>query len=223
MYFLLSLHTSLFEPDRNVSIYERFLYKRLFQNCCKQIPDSWWRQNSRAQIFDTDLASAMKQPTFYAPMKVILVWVVFPVMTPLLALMFLMLFYSYPFGDISVAAAVFCAVFCLILLVLLGIGSKTVRGISRYLKLVGQSKSPQAFLILKLGMRLAWGEFGIGWIHRNAQPGDSIVILMGCRMPLIIRKRAEEGGWVLVGDAVVYGAMKGQMMNEDKCETIELY
>lgn len=74
-----------------------------------------------------------------------------------------------------------------------------------------------------LNMRLAWGDFGVGWVHARARPGDSIVILMGCSVPLVLRPRPEGEGWTFVGDAVVAGAMKGEMMDEAKCDYIDIY
>ncbi|KAN0119362.1 hypothetical protein V8E51_001570 [Hyaloscypha variabilis] len=49
----------------------------------------------------------------------------------------------------------------------------------------------------------------IGWAHNGAEPGDSIYLLAGCSVPVVIRHRAA-GGYTIVGYAHVQGLMAGQ-------------
>jgi hypothetical protein len=46
----------------------------------------------------------------------------------------------------------------------------------------------------------------------NVQTGDMVCILFGCPRPLLLRKF--ENSYLLVGDAYVYGMMRGEMIAE---------
>lgn len=64
--------------------------------------------------------------------------------------------------------------------------------------------------ILQLWMRLSVTQKGyLGWTVEGAKVGDSISILLGCSVPVVLRPRTE-GGWYIVGDAIIYGFMDGE-------------
>lgn len=65
--------------------------------------------------------------------------------------------------------------------------------------------------VLAMDMRLAYGTFGLGWVDKNARPGDTITVVRGCSVPMVLRERAE-GGYTVIGDAIVYKAMHGEKM-----------
>ncbi|KAK7961797.1 uncharacterized protein PG986_002622 [Apiospora aurea] len=72
------------------------------------------------------------------------------------------------------------------------------------------------FYYVERDMRLMATSTGhIGWAHVRARVGDSIFILEGSAVPVILRPRPE-GGFVLVGDAFVCGMMSGEAMKPDE-------
>jgi hypothetical protein len=84
---------------------------------------------------------------------------------------------------------------------------------------------PDLARVVGLGMRLMLTTEGrLGWAPCNAQLGDLLYILRGCDVPVVLRRR-EQGGYVLVGDAFIYGVMKGQAVDGlDKWpEEVEIY
>lgn len=60
--------------------------------------------------------------------------------------------------------------------------------------------------------------FGI--VPPSSKVGDVIVLLKGCWLPLVFRRR--EASWELIGHAYVPGVMKGEQWDESKCELIRL-
>jgi hypothetical protein len=54
------------------------------------------------------------------------------------------------------------------------------------------------------------GRIGLG--PADSQEGDVIAIIFGGSVPFLLRPRAR-GGYHLVGDGYVYGAMDGEMMH----------
>ena len=54
----------------------------------------------------------------------------------------------------------------------------------------------------------------IGMAPDDARKGDIVCLLLGCRLPVVLRKRTE-GGYRLVGEAYVHGIMKGEAMTID--------
>jgi hypothetical protein len=56
----------------------------------------------------------------------------------------------------------------------------------------------------------SWGYLGAN-LYRVV-PGDEVLILFGCRTPVVLRK--VEGGYRLVGSVNVRGVMNGEAMNE---------
>ena len=51
----------------------------------------------------------------------------------------------------------------------------------------------------------------VGWAYNGAEPGDSIYLLAGCSVPVILRPRAA-GGYTILGYAHVQGVMDGEIM-----------
>jgi hypothetical protein len=63
---------------------------------------------------------------------------------------------------------------------------------------------------LQRNMRLSVTQKGyIGWTVEQARAGDSIAILLGCSVPVIVRP-GPEGDWYVVGDAIICGIMDGE-------------
>ncbi|KIW14732.1 hypothetical protein PV08_07516 [Exophiala spinifera] len=64
----------------------------------------------------------------------------------------------------------------------------------------------------------------MGLAPAGARLGDSIAILLGCDMPLVLRRR-DNGGWIVVGECYVHGVMYGEgtVLGHDKFEEITLY
>lgn len=59
----------------------------------------------------------------------------------------------------------------------------------------------------------------------NAAVGDTIAILKGSKVPLILRQKIDVGDskvFTLIGDAYVHGMMQGEMFDENACESIVL-
>ena len=57
----------------------------------------------------------------------------------------------------------------------------------------------------------------IGMAPHHARKGDIVCLLLGCRIPVVLRER-KEGGFRLVGEAYVHGIMKGEAMTKDNEE-----
>lgn len=52
---------------------------------------------------------------------------------------------------------------------------------------------------------------GIG--PKRTQEGDEVCILLGCKIPLVIRKCEDSDRYFLVGECYVYGLMDGEAMD----------
>jgi hypothetical protein len=52
----------------------------------------------------------------------------------------------------------------------------------------------------------------MGLAPRFAEKGDLICVLLGCRVPIIIRKSGTN--YLIVRDTYIYGMMDGEMMEE---------
>ena len=60
----------------------------------------------------------------------------------------------------------------------------------------------------------------IGMAPHETRKGDVVCLLLGCRVPVVLRERTE-GGYELVGEAYVHGIMKGEAMTMDNKERLE--
>jgi hypothetical protein len=65
----------------------------------------------------------------------------------------------------------------------------------------------------------------IGLCPSTARPGDAVYILLGSRVPHVLRKRDNgQSGHTLLGDAFVYGAMDGELMkNKTSQVDVEIF
>jgi hypothetical protein len=64
--------------------------------------------------------------------------------------------------------------------------------------------------VLHWNMRLSVTQKGyLSWTVERARAGDSIAILLGCSVPVILRP-GPDGSWCVVGDAIIYGIMDGE-------------
>ena len=97
----------------------------------------------------------------------------------------------------------------------LRIAGKTLENWLPYAKAIFPDKTPIDFpreplsleKVLDLNMRLSTTEKGhLGWVVDKAKAGDKIALLLGCSVPVILRARPE-GGWYLIGDAIIHGIM----------------
>lgn len=60
----------------------------------------------------------------------------------------------------------------------------------------------------------------IGLVSPKAQVGDLIVVIMGARIPFVIRKA--QGGYLLVGDAYVHGLMEGEALRRSDLRQVDI-
>jgi hypothetical protein len=56
----------------------------------------------------------------------------------------------------------------------------------------------------------------------DTRVGDDVVLVAGCRVPLVLRHEEGKDGWTVVGEAFVHGAMNGESWEPGRCETIVL-
>ncbi|KAH7317392.1 hypothetical protein BKA65DRAFT_600054 [Rhexocercosporidium sp. MPI-PUGE-AT-0058] len=61
----------------------------------------------------------------------------------------------------------------------------------------------------------------LGLVHSGARAGDSIALLEGGALPLVIRRSGDD--WVVVGDGYIHGAMHGELFKEKKCKPFWFY
>lgn len=57
-------------------------------------------------------------------------------------------------------------------------------------------------------------KFGIGWAAKGARLDDEIFLIPGCSVPVILRRAETNGQYRMVGDAIVIGAMEGEVWEE---------
>ncbi|KAG0645235.1 Heterokaryon incompatibility protein [Hyphodiscus hymeniophilus] len=61
----------------------------------------------------------------------------------------------------------------------------------------------------------------IGLAHNQSQVGDSICLLQGCTVPMILRPC--EGGYTVVGESYVHGIMEGQFWDAQDKNTMQYF
>jgi Heterokaryon incompatibility protein (HET) len=67
---------------------------------------------------------------------------------------------------------------------------------------------------IQYGVRLMITSTGhIGWARERGQVGDRLYLLKGCSVPVLLRPR-QQGGFLVVGDAWVYGFMAGEAVKD---------
>ena len=65
------------------------------------------------------------------------------------------------------------------------------------------------------GRRLAVVDGGlIAAVPENARPGDTVCVLIGCSVPVCLRKGSNAGNWTLVGDCYIHRYMNGEAVKE---------
>ncbi|PVH74034.1 hypothetical protein DL98DRAFT_393288, partial [Cadophora sp. DSE1049] len=69
--------------------------------------------------------------------------------------------------------------------------------------------------VVTMGRRLVVCEKGcLGMAACRARKGDLVVVLLGCSVPLVLRKGKEEGSFELVGECYLDGFMNGEGLDE---------
>jgi hypothetical protein len=76
---------------------------------------------------------------------------------------------------------------------------------TRAFVLLGKETTDQRYLFIS-------SEGHVGFAPTGSRVGDDVCVLLGCRMPLIIRPMGEEGKWELVGWADVNEMMGGEVV-----------
>jgi hypothetical protein len=72
-------------------------------------------------------------------------------------------------------------------------------------------------LVLAMGRRMASTDTGhIGLAPGNARVGDSIALLKGAWVPIVLRPKG--ANWEVAGETYVHGLMNGERWNENLCE-----
>jgi hypothetical protein len=73
------------------------------------------------------------------------------------------------------------------------------------------------------GKRFAIFDGGhMGIVPQQANIGDSVAVLLGCTVPLVLRSANQGSAWKLLGESYVHGAMEGEVMTEFSVETLVL-
>jgi hypothetical protein len=75
-------------------------------------------------------------------------------------------------------------------------------------------KRPMGVLTNRRFARSSKGYYTL--VPARAQAGDTIVLIKGADLPLIIRE--VDSGWVLLGEAYVHGIMGGEAFEEEQCQ-----
>ena len=74
-----------------------------------------------------------------------------------------------------------------------------------------------------LGRRLARTANGrLALVPATAAVGDTVILMAGGKLPLIIKPAKEKSGWTLVGAAYVDGIMQCEAWDEMRCSKIDL-
>ncbi|KAH8598609.1 heterokaryon incompatibility protein-domain-containing protein [Bisporella sp. PMI_857] len=95
------------------------------------------------------------------------------------------------------------------------------------LDMVGEAESRSALYAPQMASRLngkrifvtSNGYLGLG--SEYVEPGDVVVIILGAKMPFVLRK-AEGQTFMLIGESYVHGIMDGEVMNDPKVLDIEI-
>lgn len=70
--------------------------------------------------------------------------------------------------------------------------------------------APDLASMIESGTRLMITDKGhIGWAHQGWQRNDALYKLKGCRVPVILKPRAD-GGFLIVEDTYIQGLMNGE-------------
>ncbi|UPL03094.1 hypothetical protein LCI18_014028 [Fusarium solani-melongenae] len=75
--------------------------------------------------------------------------------------------------------------------------------------------------VLQRGMRLGETVKGrVGWFTEYARSGDKVAILAGCSVPVVLRPLMSEKRYMIVGDSIIMGRMKGMEKSTYETESI---
>ncbi|EFQ93331.1 hypothetical protein PTT_09326 [Pyrenophora teres f. teres 0-1] len=75
----------------------------------------------------------------------------------------------------------------------------------------------------KKARRLMVTERGyVGVAPCRARPGDVVAVLLGCSIPLVLRK-ASQDAWQVVGEGFMYGYMNGEVVEQVKSGTVSVH
>lgn len=69
---------------------------------------------------------------------------------------------------------------------------------------------------------MAMSEGHVGMAPCRARPGDAVVVLFACSIPLVLRKVGAREAWVVVGEAYVHGHMNGEVRGSVRRGTREV-
>lgn len=76
-------------------------------------------------------------------------------------------------------------------------------------------------ILATMHKRLLFTQEGyIGMVPHETRKEDIVCLLLGCRIPVVLRERSE-GGYELVGEAYVHGIMKGEAMTKQNEERLQ--
>jgi len=51
----------------------------------------------------------------------------------------------------------------------------------------------------------------VGMAPCRARPGDKVVVLFGCSIPLVLRRVGSREAWEVIGEAYIHGWMNGEL------------
>lgn len=146
------------------------------------------RQNSQYKVFDTPLATAIQSP-------IVAFWYLAEVRLGILLMIisFAVVACGWSFWISRRAAWTAFGILLGILAVVASVFLCGSGGRMRREAFARKQRHGRAALIQGLGMRLACGDFGIGWVNERAQPGDKVALLLGCSVPVVLRQYGDDG------------------------------
>ncbi|OAK99620.1 hypothetical protein IQ06DRAFT_294906 [Phaeosphaeriaceae sp. SRC1lsM3a] len=76
--------------------------------------------------------------------------------------------------------------------------------------------------VVRMGQRLMTGHSGsLGMAPEKAVKGDLIVVLLGCSVPVVMRRDNHEEKYLLIGECFLEGFMSGQALEDDRFDLEE--
>jgi hypothetical protein len=77
------------------------------------------------------------------------------------------------------------------------------------------------YLMNRRMVRVDGGYIGLA-PHRAVEKDDSIFLLRGSNVPLILRKCQDRHSWTFVGDMYLHGVMHGELWAEERCHSVPI-
>jgi hypothetical protein len=62
----------------------------------------------------------------------------------------------------------------------------------------------------------------VGIAPGSTRPGDWVSVLVGGKVPLVLRRAEDSEGWSLVGESYIHGIMQGEAFDENSCIDINI-